>query len=376
MAKKKQTRTRKFTADVYMPLVMGDWKRQTSGLSPEAKNVFLNLLIHQWDFGFILLDEMSEIDHHATEHWEKLQTRFEEIGPGKFVSLWLDEVRAFFRKQKGNAKITKSVTPDVTPNATPKTRPNVTPHNESEFESDIDPVSDSDDELYGKCENFFHGHMPDDLIELAGRLQPMPNAGQWQDYVQKEIQKLGYTVNREVPCDYQDPKTGKMVRGRIDLEIDKPQENGFVLIGIELDYRQPRLKSIRKVETYRAGMVLLRDPKPVENSGKYDFKIDLSTKPLVSSTTLDGPTKAEIEEDIFNDFKLMDSFRKENPKINLKKVWGECWKWHSVKPSPPVHAWQWKQKLITFFNNENQRVKPPAAPIRDSAKDSQIDQLD
>jgi uncharacterized protein YdaU (DUF1376 family) len=204
---------------------------------------------------------------------------------------------------------------------------------------------DADEGLYGKFENFFHGNVPDDLIELAGRLKPMPDAGEWQDYVQREIEKLGYTVKREQPCPYIS-KEGKRIAGRIDLVAG----DGENVIGIELDDRQPRLKSIRKVESYEVGMVLLRDPKPV-----HIIKANVPVKHLVSSST-NEITKEEIEEDIFNDFNLMDSFRKENPKIDVRALWVKCWKWHSVKPSPPVHAWQWKQKLQTFFHNENEKT--------------------
>jgi uncharacterized protein YdaU (DUF1376 family) len=239
------------------------------------------------------------------------------------------------------------------------------PDNDIEYDNEVDSDSDSDSdsELYGKSENFFHGNVPDDLLELAGRLKPMPDAGEWQDYVQAEIEKIGYTVKREQPCPYIS-KEGKRISGRIDLVAG----DGENVIGIELDDRQPRLKSIRKVETYDIGMVLLRDPKPV-----HIVKANVPVKRLVSSST-SQVTKEEIEEEIFNDFKLMDSFKKENPKIDLCALWVKCWRHYSVKPTPPVHAWEWKQKLMTFFNNENER---PSLIVNNSkSTNDKIDSID
>lgn len=137
MAKKeKAKRKRKFTADVYLPLVMGDWLRQTSGMKAEARGVFLKFLIHQWDNGFIPSDGLMDIDHEYVKVWPMLCGKFEEVSPGKLQNMHLEEVRDFFRKQKKNAKKSTNVTPNDTPNVTPEATPNTPPHIESD--SDID----------------------------------------------------------------------------------------------------------------------------------------------------------------------------------------------------------------------------------------------
>lgn len=152
--------------------------------------------------------------------------------------------------------------------------------NEDVIENESEDVSGN--ELYGKCENFFHGDVPEDLVELAGMLRPMPRADEWQDYVQDAIETLGYTVKREQPCPYIS-KEGKRINGKIDLVVI----DGSTEIGIELDYRQPRLKSIRKVEKFKCGMVLLRDPKIVER-GEYSLNHPppkIPAKTMVANTT-------------------------------------------------------------------------------------------
>ncbi len=108
---------------------------------------------------------------------------------------------------------------------------------------------------YERHPNLFFGDIPNDLILMSQNLYPTEKAGEWQDYVEQEILKLGYFVKREVFV----PLT-EFRSGRIDLVATK---NG-VNIAIELDYRRPRKKSILKVKTYENGMVLLRNPKIVK----------------------------------------------------------------------------------------------------------------
>jgi hypothetical protein len=240
-----------------------------------------------------------------------------------------------------------------------------------EDENGNEDLDQDADELYGKCENFFHGAVPADLLELAGRLKPMPEAGEWQDYVQKEITKLGYTVNREIPCDYADPKTGKMIRGRIDLEVDKPQENGFPLLGIELDYRQPRLKSIRKVETYRAGIVLLRDPKPV-----VVIPAKITARPaMVTSSTLQDASRwtdqvIENNDELFNNMlrkrgvsagEHLEKFARDHLDLTAKYNWFERWSDQN----------QFRHSLLKHISDEVAKIKP-----NKKSKSTAIDNLD
>lgn len=112
-------------------------------------------------------------------------------------------------------------------------------------------------ESFGKSKNLFFGNVPEDLTQLPERLRGGRYANEWQDYVQSEVEKLGYVVRREVPCFTKD-----FGNGRIDLVAEK---GGFE-IAIELDNRTPRWKSVSKIKTYPAGMVLLRQPKAIHNN--------------------------------------------------------------------------------------------------------------
>lgn len=123
------------------------------------------------------------------------------------------------------------------------------------------PLSSSSS--FGKIENLFFGDVPEDLIEMSSRLYITEKADEWHNYVQNEIEKIGYKTQREVLCKYDEKE------GRIDLVASKDGKE----IAIELDYRTPRTKSIKKVRCYPAGMILLRDPKTVRlNETETDFE--------------------------------------------------------------------------------------------------------
>jgi hypothetical protein len=66
---------------------------------------------------------------------------------------------------------------------------------------------------------------------------------------------------------------------------------------------------------------------------------------------IDLPDKTKIAEEIFNDELFVEDLRRNHPKKNIPRAWEECWLYHSVKPSPPMLAWQWRQKLSTWLIN-------------------------
>jgi len=251
------------------------------------------------------------------------------------------EAKAKAGKISAESKKTKGKKSVATKRPTPvPTKPATSSENETEYETES---NSEDDELYGKCENFFHGAVPDDLRELAGKLIPMPDADEWQDYVQREIEKLGYTVLREQPCEYKSPSSGKTVAGRIDLVAG----DGETEIGIELDYRQPRLKSIRKVEKFEAGMVLLRDAKTV-----HVVKADVPVKPFVRTFTA-KPDKATITDIILNDEIYVENLQMIHRGKNIAQAWEECWlHFTSGDPPPPNDPAWWKQKLNSWLSNK------------------------
>lgn len=59
--------------------------------------------------------------------------------------------------------------------------------------------------------------------------------------------------------------------------------------------------------------------------------------------------KGEIEKSIFGDERFIIDLKSAHPNKDLKKSWDQCWAHHSIKPRPPEHAWEWKQKLNTWL---------------------------
>lgn len=150
-------------------------------------------------------------------------------------------------------------------------------------------------------ENLFFGDVPDDLIELSHKLFPTEKADEWHNYVEEKIKNLGYKTRREVSCPIDEDRNG-----RIDLLAEK----GNLKIAIELDYRVPRTKSIKKVKNYACGMILLRDPKikrkePKEKEDKIKIKIKGMEKQLKASTELsngDVTVKPRLRKEMFDLF--------------------------------------------------------------------------
>jgi hypothetical protein len=172
------------------------------------------------------------------------------------------------------------------------------PHH-TERESEIPPAPLDIEDIWCRDENLFFGDVPDDLIELACKLLPTEKAGEWQDLVENEVKKLGYKVQREVPCSIDDNRNG-----RIDLIAQK----GEITIAIELDYRTPRSKSIKKVKHYPCGMVLLRDPK----IRRKVTKEELTGTEKEKGTEKQDEASAELSNGsvTVTDNKLLDEFEK------------------------------------------------------------------
>lgn len=129
--------------DVYMPLIIGDWLKGTRGMKAEIRGVYLSLLIHQWDNGFIPsdLEELSLIEPEISKAWEKIKHKFLEVSDGKLQNDKMEEVRAYWSKQSQNGKKGgRPVKPKDNPNSNPKDNPKDNPnnilHNDSDFDSD------------------------------------------------------------------------------------------------------------------------------------------------------------------------------------------------------------------------------------------------
>lgn len=128
---------------VYMPLMIGDWLKGTRGMKAEVRGVYINLLLFQWDNGFIPsdMDELCLIDPELPKVWDKLKDKFSEAGKGKLKNLKNDEVKAFWAKQRKNGqkggKPTKH-NPVINPEPNPRDNPKANLHNDIDYDSDND----------------------------------------------------------------------------------------------------------------------------------------------------------------------------------------------------------------------------------------------
>lgn len=154
---------------VYMPLMVGDWLKGTSGMRAEVKGVYINLLLHQWDHGHIPedIDELVLIAPEVAKVWDKLKAKFPKISPGKLQNKKLEDVREFWKKQKNNGKKggrPKKENPKHNPEGNPNTNPNDNPkhnhHNDLDIDSDLDlKIKESFDEIYLNQEAMKWSHL-------------------------------------------------------------------------------------------------------------------------------------------------------------------------------------------------------------------------
>jgi uncharacterized protein YdaU (DUF1376 family) len=125
----------------YMPLMMGDWIKGTRGMRADVKGVYIGLLIHQYDHGYLPSDveDLALIEPEVGKVWVKLKEKFEEFEPGKLRNKKLEEVRDFWNKQGQNGKKggrPKKENPKQNPNDNPKANPNTNHHNDIDLDND------------------------------------------------------------------------------------------------------------------------------------------------------------------------------------------------------------------------------------------------
>lgn len=125
-----------------MPLMMGDWIRGTRGMRADVKGVYIGLLIHQYDSGYLPadLEELALIEPEVGKVWVKLKEKFFEFEPGKLQNKKLEEVRAFWNKQGNNGKKggrPKKENPNHIPKTNPSDNPNHNHHNDLDLDTDL-----------------------------------------------------------------------------------------------------------------------------------------------------------------------------------------------------------------------------------------------
>lgn len=136
----------------YMPLMMGDWIRGTRGMRCEVKGVYIGLLIHQYDSGYLPanLEELALIEPEVGKVWVSLKDKFEEYEPGKLRNKKLEEVRDFWSKQSKNGKKggrPKKQNPNDNPDINPNDNPNNNHHNDIDIDID-NKLNSALDEIY------------------------------------------------------------------------------------------------------------------------------------------------------------------------------------------------------------------------------------
>lgn len=137
---------------VYMPLMIGDWLKGTRGMKAEVRGVYINLLLYQWDNGYIPADmeELLLIDPELPKVWDKLKAKFIEVAPGKLQNQKNEAVRDFWKKQKkngGKGGRPKKNNPKVNPNINPNLIPKGNHHNDLELDSDLEGLKKKEPEI-------------------------------------------------------------------------------------------------------------------------------------------------------------------------------------------------------------------------------------
>jgi uncharacterized protein YdaU (DUF1376 family) len=125
-----------------MPLVVGDWLKGTSGMRAEMKGVYINLLLHQWEHGFIPedIEDLMLIVPEVGKVWDKLKVKFPKISDGQLQNKKLEEVRNFWKKQRKNGELggrPKNENPEGNPKHNPNNIPKGNHHNDLDHDNDL-----------------------------------------------------------------------------------------------------------------------------------------------------------------------------------------------------------------------------------------------
>lgn len=127
----------------YMPLMIGDWLKGTRGMKAEVRGVYLGLLLHQYEHGFIPADieSLALIEPEVGKVWVSLKSKFKEIEEGKLQNRKCEVVKEFWDKQGKNGKKggrPKKSKPKQNPKHNPNGNPNHNLHNDHDYDYDND----------------------------------------------------------------------------------------------------------------------------------------------------------------------------------------------------------------------------------------------
>jgi hypothetical protein len=306
----------------------GDWNSGTTILNRHLKGCYMDLLHAQFNNGHLSLDEVKTVlgaDYDSA--WPTLKKKFKIDSDGLYFNGRLD-----FEKQK-RAAYTES-------------------RRESRMKSDNDLVKVY---LVKDLETGFvkvgSSVDPDRrFAELVYQKSPAlsitPAGQRYYDmlFVSDPVERK---MEKEIHKHFKSRKMKGEWFDLDDYEIDMLLRT-FFHTSIDNKYRtRQRMDN----ENRNENDIVIQNVTEVEVGASKKFNYTAIQKEYTVS-------RAEIEEEIFNDFKMMHKFKVDNSEIDIRKLWGRCWDHYSVKPSPPVYGWEWKQKLMIFFNKENENVRP------------------
>jgi len=214
--------------DVYMPLMVGDWLKGTRGMRAEVRGVYINLLLFQWDNGYIPsgMDDLSFIDPEVGKVWVFIKDKFNEFERGKLRNEKCEEVRGFFLKQAKNGSKggrPKNNNPKHNPEVNPNSNPKHNLHNELELEYELKNKKESENfepefsDYERWTEDASTGNDPL-FTNMLRKLKVQPN-GQLPDLVRSHLALLATYPNKKPPDQH---------RFRIALisHIEKELKNG------------------------------------------------------------------------------------------------------------------------------------------------------
>lgn len=130
----------------YMPLMVGDWLKGTRGMRAECRGIYLGLLLHQWENGWVpdTIEELALIEPEVGKVWDspkdRLREKFTELSTGRLQNRKLEDVRAFWAKQSKNGLLggrPKKEKPNETQTVT-QNEPKAYPKREPSYDLDID----------------------------------------------------------------------------------------------------------------------------------------------------------------------------------------------------------------------------------------------
>jgi uncharacterized protein YdaU (DUF1376 family) len=213
---------------VYMPLMIGDWVKGTRGMRAEVKGVYIDLLLYQWDNGFIPsdMDELTLINPEVVKVWDKLKSKFVDDGAGRLRNIKNDEVKAFWSKQAKNGSKggrPKNINPDNNPNQNPNDNPNTNHH----IDIDLDNDTCIDNSL-GKSENPLPDVLSDESLAFIFDQQTMEAYRFAFRNIDIDAELKSFIVKiRGAPEDYEHRKTSGIRNAfHFQLRTAKPATNG------------------------------------------------------------------------------------------------------------------------------------------------------